>query len=56
MLVSPIFNVNHTELTFDFEEFIKNELGLKLDNQTKREGTLKEFNKHVKILKALSAR
>ncbi|GAA5814434.1 hypothetical protein MFLAVUS_007930 [Mucor flavus] len=37
MLVSPIFNVNHTELTFDFEEFIKNELGLKLDNQTKRE-------------------
>lgn len=38
MLVSPIFNVNHKELTFDFEEFIKNELGLKLDNQTKREG------------------
>lgn len=38
MLESPIFNVNHAGLTFDFEEFIKNELGLKLDNQTKREG------------------
>jgi hypothetical protein len=38
MLASPIFNVNHTGITFDFEEFIKNELGLKLDNQTKREG------------------
>lgn len=43
MLVSPIFNVNHTELTFDFEEFIKNELGLKLDNQTKREGKIKRI-------------
>lgn len=38
MLASPIFTVNHSGLTFDFEEFIKNELGLKLDNQTKREG------------------
>jgi hypothetical protein len=38
MLESPIFNINQTNLTFDFEEFIKNELGLKLDNQTKREG------------------
>jgi hypothetical protein len=38
MLESPIFNINHTGLTFDFEEFIKNELGLKLDSQTKREG------------------
>ncbi|KAL9539673.1 hypothetical protein MBANPS3_010126 [Mucor bainieri] len=37
MLASPIFTVNHSGLTFDFEEFIKNELGLKLDNQTKRE-------------------
>lgn len=45
MLVSPIFNVNHKELTFDFEEFIKNELGLKLDNQTKREG---EFRYKIK--------
>jgi cleavage and polyadenylation specificity factor subunit 4 len=40
MLESPIFNINQTNLTFDFEEFIKTELGLKLDNQTKREGKL----------------
>lgn len=40
MLRSPIFNINHSGLTFDFEEFIKNELGLKLDNQVKREGNL----------------
>jgi hypothetical protein len=38
MLESPIFNISHTGLTFDFEEFIKSELGLKLDNQIKREG------------------
>ncbi|KAI8990284.1 hypothetical protein BDB01DRAFT_739400 [Pilobolus umbonatus] len=37
MLASPIFSVNHTNLTFDFEEFIKSELGLKLDNQVKKE-------------------
>ncbi|KAI8642544.1 hypothetical protein BD408DRAFT_387124 [Parasitella parasitica] len=37
MLAAPIFTVDHSRLTFDFEEFIKNELGLKLDNQTKRE-------------------
>lgn len=40
MLESPIFAINQSNLTFDFEEYIKNELGLKLDNQTKREGTL----------------
>ncbi|KAF7722393.1 Cleavage and polyadenylation specificity factor subunit 4 [Apophysomyces ossiformis] len=37
MLVSPIFNVDHTALKFDFEEFIKNELGFDLDSQVKRE-------------------
>lgn len=40
MLASPLFSVNQTNITFDFEEFIKNELGLKLDDQVKKEGKL----------------
>jgi hypothetical protein len=38
MLASPIFNVQHTGISFDFEEFIKSELGLKLDENLKKEG------------------
>ncbi|KAI7863041.1 hypothetical protein BDF14DRAFT_1848201 [Spinellus fusiger] len=37
MLVSPIFVTDYKSLTFDFEDFIKNELGLDLNNQVKRE-------------------
>lgn len=38
MLEAPIFNVNYNNLTFDFEEYIKNELGLNLEENVKKEG------------------
>lgn len=38
MLAPPIFQTNYEHISFDFEEFIKNELGLDLNNQNKKEG------------------
>lgn len=39
MLAPPaIFLSDHRHLTFDFEEYIKKELGLDLDNENKKEG------------------
>ena len=38
MLAPPIFSLEHKNLNFDFEDYIKNELGLDLNNQNKREG------------------
>lgn len=43
MLESPIFNVNYNNLTFDFEEYIKNELGLNLEENVKKEGKNQHF-------------
>lgn len=41
MLAPPaIFLNDHRHLTFDFEEYIKKELGLDLDNENKKEGQL----------------
>ncbi|SAL98538.1 hypothetical protein [Absidia glauca] len=37
MLISPIQYTDHTNIKFDFEDFIKEELGLDLDSFTKRE-------------------
>lgn len=38
MLATAIFNVNNSAITFDFEDYIKNELGLNLTEQSKKEG------------------
>lgn len=44
MLISPIQYTDHTNIKFDFEDFIKEELGLDLDSFTKREGKVQVDN------------
>jgi hypothetical protein len=41
MLISPIQYTDHTNVKFDFEDFIKEELGLDLNSFTKREGKVR---------------
>ncbi|ORZ01309.1 hypothetical protein BCR43DRAFT_486734 [Syncephalastrum racemosum] len=36
MLAPPLFNPNHKDLTFDFEDFIRRELGLDLSSEAKK--------------------
>lgn len=38
MLAPPLFNPNHKDLTFDFEDFIRRELGLDLSSEAKKPG------------------
>jgi hypothetical protein len=37
-VLSPLYSTECRNFTFDFEEFIKNELGLDLDKPKKKEG------------------
>jgi hypothetical protein len=38
-VLSPLYSTECRNFTFDFEEFIKSELGLDLDKAKKKEGT-----------------
>lgn len=38
-VLSPLYSTECRNFTFDFEEFIKSELGLDLDKPKKKEGT-----------------
>lgn len=40
MIATAIFNVDNSTITFDFEDYIKTELGLNLTDQSKKEGKL----------------
>lgn len=42
-VLSPLYTTECRNFTFDFEEFIKSELGLDLDKPKKKEGELQDL-------------